>query len=67
MNNLFLLTKINLLGTFKKNSNKGLIIFKVFFQMLLYKSTTLSIMSPHKNCCVMDIYTHHYHLSSILP
>ena len=36
MNNLFLLTKINLLGTFKKNSNKGLIIFIIAFLYLAF-------------------------------
>ena len=36
MNNLFLLTKINLLGTFKKNSNKGLIIFLIAFLYLAF-------------------------------
>ena len=36
MNNLFLLTKINLLGNFKKNSNKGLIIFIIAFLYLAF-------------------------------
>ena len=36
MNNLFLLTKINLLGNLKKNSNKGLIIFIIAFLYLAF-------------------------------
>ena len=31
MNNIFELTKVNVLGTFKKNSNKGFIIFLFAF------------------------------------